>query len=127
MIEGAQIKIISHDCPAYEILDIEEEPDHKPWYHDILTYVKSQEYPSHATENDKKTIRRLAMGFCLRGNILYKRTFDGLLLRCLDEKEAQRVIQEVTKGAVLHIPVVIIWLENPQNGILLAEIGKGLH
>jgi transposase InsO family protein len=102
--EEVQIRITSHDCPAYEILDIEEESDHKPWYHDILTYVKFQEYPSHATESDKKTIRRLAMGFCLQGNILYKRTFDGLLLRCLDEKEAQRVIQEVHEGSCASHP-----------------------
>ena len=29
--EVAQIKIICHDCPTYKVLDIEEEPDHKPW------------------------------------------------------------------------------------------------
>jgi hypothetical protein len=100
----AQIKIKFSDCPAYEILDIEEEPDHKPWYHDILTYVKSQEYPPHATENDKKTIRRLAMGFCLRSNILYKRACDGLLLRCLNEKEARQVVQEVHEGSCASHP-----------------------
>jgi hypothetical protein len=33
---------------------------------------------------DKKTLRRLAMGFYLKGEILYKRSFDGTLLRFLN-------------------------------------------
>ena len=46
---------------------VDEKVDGKPWYFDILQYVKSQQYPGHATENDKKTLKRLAMGFLLDG------------------------------------------------------------
>jgi len=92
------VKIHYQDAPAY-CTAIDEEPDGKPWYHDILVYIKCQEYPPHATESDKKTIRRLSAGYFLSGDILYKRSFDGMLMRCLNEKEARKVIEEVHEGS----------------------------
>ena len=55
---------------------IEKENDGLPWYYDILCYIKDQKYPKQVIENDKRTIRRLAMGFILDGKILYKRSHD---------------------------------------------------
>ena len=52
---------------------VQEEPDGNPWYHDILRYIKDQQYPEFANDNDKWTLRRLAMGFFLDGDILYKK------------------------------------------------------
>ncbi|KAA3462126.1 RNA-directed DNA polymerase [Gossypium australe] len=43
----------------------EEEKDDHPWYHNILQYVKNCEYPEQATENDKRTLRRLANEYVL--------------------------------------------------------------
>ena len=34
---------------------IQKEPDGNPWYHDILRYVKDQQYPNLANGNDKRT------------------------------------------------------------------------
>ena len=76
----------------------EEEHDGKPWYHDIQMYVKNRTYPPGAIENDKRTIRRLAMNFFLSGDVLYKRNHDSVLLRCVDEKEAHKIIEEVHEG-----------------------------
>ncbi|RDX65955.1 Pol polyprotein, partial [Mucuna pruriens] len=41
--------------------------DGKPWYHDIREYLKKGAYPLRATENDKRTLRRLAASFFLSG------------------------------------------------------------
>jgi len=59
---------------------VEEEQDDKPWYFDIKRYVESKEYPPEASDNDKRTLRRLAVGFFLSGSILYKRNHDMVLL-----------------------------------------------
>ncbi|RDY05192.1 hypothetical protein CR513_10974, partial [Mucuna pruriens] len=59
----------------------EAEIDGKPWYHDIREYLKKGVYPQKATENYKRTLRRLAAGFLLSGAILYKRSADSTLLR----------------------------------------------
>ncbi|XP_039024983.1 uncharacterized protein LOC120158131 [Hibiscus syriacus] len=47
-----------------------------PWYYNILQYVKYRAYPAEATENDKRTLRRLAIEYVLDGNILYKKGKD---------------------------------------------------
>ncbi|WRX28660.1 Ribonuclease H domain - like 10 [Theobroma cacao] len=48
-------------------LNVEEEVDGKPWYHDIMQYIKHQVYPENVTNNDKRTLRKLAMGFFFSG------------------------------------------------------------
>ena len=57
-------------------LHIEEEVDGKPWYHDILQYVKDRQYPDQTFKNDKRIMRRLAMRFLLNGEVLYKKGKD---------------------------------------------------
>ena len=79
-------------------LHIEKKIDGKPWYHDILQYVKNRQYPNHASENDKRILRRLAMGFLLDGEVLYKKGKDQILLRCLDSSEANRIVEEIHEG-----------------------------
>ncbi|KAA0058349.1 uncharacterized protein E5676_scaffold19523G00440 [Cucumis melo var. makuwa] len=44
--------------------------DNKPWYFDIKQYIKCREYPYETLENDKCTIRRLAMNFFLSGKLM---------------------------------------------------------
>ncbi|XP_057965430.1 uncharacterized protein LOC131155991 [Malania oleifera] len=95
-IEIEPIRIRMHREPAYCIMT--EEADGKPWFHDIKTYIQWKEYPIGASNNDRKTIRRLAMGFFLDGEILYKRNHDMTLLRCVELQEARQIIQEVHDG-----------------------------
>jgi len=56
------IRIQHHDQPAYCHL-VEEESNGKPWCFEIKEYIKSREYPPNASENDQRTLRRLAMSF----------------------------------------------------------------
>ena len=78
---------------------VEEERDDKPWYFDIKRYIESKEYPPEASDNDKRMLRRLAAGFFMSGSILYKRNHDMILLRCMDAKEANHMIEEVHEGS----------------------------
>ncbi|KAG8475268.1 hypothetical protein CXB51_032098 [Gossypium anomalum] len=87
-------EILAH---CYNIEEDEEKDDH-PWYHDILQYVKNREYPDQASENDKRTLRRLAIDYVLDGDILYKRRKDQVLLRCVDAVEAKKILEEVHEG-----------------------------
>ncbi|RDX66415.1 Pol polyprotein, partial [Mucuna pruriens] len=74
------------------------ETDGKPWYHDIKRYMEKGVYPLGATENDKRTPRRLVVGFFLSGTILFKRSADWTLLHYVNEQEAKKIIEEVHKG-----------------------------
>ncbi|KAG8484354.1 hypothetical protein CXB51_022830 [Gossypium anomalum] len=87
------IQMSIYEAPAHCCnVEEEEEKDDHPWYQDILRYVKSREYPNQATENDKRTLRRLTSDYVLDGEILYKRRKDQVLLRCVDAVEAKQIL-----------------------------------
>ncbi|XP_017972475.1 PREDICTED: uncharacterized protein LOC108661106 [Theobroma cacao] len=88
-----EVREVSAHC-----LNVEEEVDDKPWYHDIMQYIKHQAYPENVTDNDKRTLRRLVMGFFLSGEVFYKRNRDQVLLRCVDVSKANKIMKEVHKG-----------------------------
>ncbi|KAK5844974.1 hypothetical protein PVK06_001122 [Gossypium arboreum] len=83
-----------YEAPSH-CFSIEKETDGQPWFHDVLEYIKNQKYPEQANENDKRTIRRMAARFVLDGDILYKRGKDQMLLRCVDDVEARKILEEV--------------------------------
>ncbi|XP_059306232.1 uncharacterized protein LOC132057622 [Lycium ferocissimum] len=91
------IKVNVHDQQAY-CFHVDEEPDGEPWYYDIKKYLKAGDYPEGITSVQKRTLRRLANHFFLNGEILYRRTPDLGLLRCVDAKEAVKLIEEVHGG-----------------------------
>ncbi|XP_033508674.2 uncharacterized protein [Nicotiana tomentosiformis] len=84
-------------CNALEV-----EPDVQPWYHDIKRFLKTNEYPKQASGDQKRNIRRLASSFFLSGEVLYKRTPNLNLLRCVDAKEAEKIMNEVHSGVCGH-------------------------
>jgi hypothetical protein len=97
---GAKIQPISieiRNSPSH-CCSIEEETDNEPWYTNIKRFIQHQEYPSRASNIDKRTLRRMAMEYYIDGEILYKRSFDGTLLRCLSDLEANKALQEVHGG-----------------------------
>ena len=53
-----------------ECMSVEVKANGKPWYHDIKAYIKNSEYPSDATDNEKKFIRHIACQFFLSGEVL---------------------------------------------------------
>ncbi|XP_070020670.1 uncharacterized protein [Nicotiana sylvestris] len=77
---------------------VEAEPNVQPWYHDIKRFLKTKEYPEQASGDQKRTIRWHVSGLFLSGDVLYKRTPDLNLLRCIDVEEAGRIIYEVHAG-----------------------------
>ena len=68
----------AHYCPIKESLY------GKQWYNDIKRFLQHREYPQKASKTYEKTLRRMAMNFYMDREILYKRSFDKILLRCLN-------------------------------------------
>ncbi|KAL0544847.1 hypothetical protein IC582_019975 [Cucumis melo] len=95
--EVQPIRMEKYKTPSY-CMSLEREPDGKPWYHDIKHYIAYREYPTGASKNSKRTIKRLAMKFFLSGKVLYKRNYDMTLLRCVDALEAENILEENHEG-----------------------------
>ncbi|KAJ9168892.1 hypothetical protein P3X46_020371 [Hevea brasiliensis] len=91
------LQIKARSEPVYSFM-IEEETDGKPWYHDVQVYIKNKEYPPEASRNERRMIRKLAMGYFPSEEILYKRSSNGELLRCINAKEARRILFETHEG-----------------------------
>ncbi|RDX84144.1 rnhA, partial [Mucuna pruriens] len=96
-------KLISYHEHIMELLIAFER--HVPWEENqmadalaTLAAMVQGTYPLDATKNDKRTLQRLASSFFLVGGTLYKRNSDMTLLRCVDEKEAQGILEEVHEG-----------------------------
>ncbi|XP_070002160.1 uncharacterized protein [Nicotiana sylvestris] len=91
-IDPIPVKI--HDHPAYYAY-IEEEANGNPWFHDIKEYLAKGEYPELANPIQKCTLRRLSNNFFYSGGILYRRTPDLGILKCVDAKEASNLLEEI--------------------------------
>ncbi|XP_070002300.1 uncharacterized protein [Nicotiana sylvestris] len=78
--------------------EVEEKADEKPWFHDIKEYLAKGEYPELANPTQKRTLWRLSNNFFHSGGILYRRTSDLGLLRCVDVKEASKLSEEIHVG-----------------------------
>ncbi|XP_012461516.1 uncharacterized protein LOC105781529 [Gossypium raimondii] len=71
-IEVQPIQLRVKDSPAH-YAKVELGTDGKPWYVDIKRYLQYEQYLDCASKNDKRIIRRLAMGFFLESEVLYER------------------------------------------------------
>lgn len=83
--------------PAH-CLHVEPEPEGKPWYFDIKKYLETETYPENANSDQKRAIRQKANNFFPSGEILYRRTPDLGLLRCVDTVEAIKLVEQVHVG-----------------------------
>ncbi|XP_027178013.1 uncharacterized protein LOC113777173 [Coffea eugenioides] len=96
-LEIEPIRIQLQDKPAHCWV-IDKSSGNSPWYNDIKEFIRTGSYPPETTANDKGFLRRMASKFFLNGEVLYKRCSDLNLLRCIDEDEAQYMMQEVHSG-----------------------------
>ena len=58
------------------------------------------------------------MGFFLDGDVLYKKSKDQILLRCVDANEAKKIIHEIHEG------VCGTHATDNEGQVLLDDIGK---
>uniref|UniRef100_A0A2N9FEI0 RNA-directed DNA polymerase n=1 Tax=Fagus sylvatica TaxID=28930 RepID=A0A2N9FEI0_FAGSY len=136
-VEGDDVRplrIETRDIPAYcvcieECMNVEAEIDNKPWYYDIKRFIQETESIHHGQPKmRRKYIRRMAFQFFLSGEILYKRTHDATLLRCVDAEEANRLIQEMHAGLMgAHANGPFLARKIHESWLLLVDNGEGLH
>eukprot|EP00253_Pinus_taeda_P026856 PITA_26856 len=72
--------------------------DSKSQYADLIFYLKNSYAPPNLSYKNKSAIRLKAKNFTIIDNVLFKKNYDSVLLRCLEKAEAQKVLQELHDG-----------------------------
>lgn len=92
------IKLGFADRENFEILAIENLTD-TDWKKLIVDYLENP------TTSAEKNIRYYALSYTLMGNRLFKKTPEGILLKCLSESEAYLALSNVHNGTCLAYQV----------------------
>ena len=68
------------------VMTIEEEE--VAWYYDVMKFLELGAYLDGANKKERCSIRMMAKQYILCGRQLYRRSYDGIHLRCLKKEEA---------------------------------------
>ena len=78
--------------------------------------------------NDKKFLRRFASKFFLSNGILYKRSHDCVLLRCMDKDEAELIMTDIHSGTFgTHLSGHTMAKKIPRAGYYWSTIEGDCH
>ncbi|XP_071940161.1 uncharacterized protein [Coffea arabica] len=95
VIESIQIQL--QNRPAHCQVT-ERAIDGRSWYKDIKEFMKMGSYHPDTDSVAKNFLRRMSSRFFLNGEVLYKKTSDMGLLRCINEEESDYMMKEVHSG-----------------------------
>ena len=81
-----------------EVSEMTIEKEEVPWYYNIIKFLELGAYLDGADKRERISIRMMATQYILCGWQLYKRSYDGIHLRCLKKEEAERIMDEIHQG-----------------------------
>lgn len=88
-----------YDIPSEEIQMCEVSlNDAESLYADIIYYLKNRYDPSHLDHTKKISLRLKDKQYQLINDVLFRKNYDSVLLRCLEKSEAEKVLQELHDG-----------------------------
>jgi hypothetical protein len=74
------------------------EIENNEWYSDIIYYLKNLTCPDHLVEHKIRALRLKAMKYCLIEEGLGWRNPDGVILRCVDKEEVDKLVTKLHAG-----------------------------
>jgi len=69
-----------------------------PWYTDIIYVLKTLSPLPSMTKNKSRTLKMKVAKFCILNSALYWKDLGGILLNCLVEEEAKKVMEDFHGG-----------------------------
>ena len=94
-IEQSYKKVHKRKTKA-SVMTVEEEK--VPWYYDIMRFLELRVYLDSTNKRERRSIRMMTTQYILCGGQLYRRSYDGIHLHCLKNKETEKVMEEVHQG-----------------------------
>jgi hypothetical protein len=74
------------------------ELEHDEWYFDIVYYLKNLVCLDHLVDHTRRDLGLKSMKYCLNQDGLGWKYLDGVILRCVNKDEADRMIKELHLG-----------------------------
>jgi hypothetical protein len=74
------------------------ELEHDEWYSDIIYYLKNLSCPDHLVDYKRRALRLKAMKHFLTKNGLGWKYPNGVLLRCVNQGEVEKLLKELHSG-----------------------------
>ena len=68
-------------------------------YKDIVYFLQNMNCPPEMVKSKRRAFKLKAIKYCIMENNLYWKDPTGILLKCVDEEEAQRIMTEMHAGA----------------------------
>jgi transposase InsO family protein len=81
-----------------QINKVVSELEHDEWYSDVIYYLKNLSCPDHLVDYKRRALRLKAMKYCLTKSGLGWKDPDGVLLRCVNQEEAEKLLKELRSG-----------------------------
>ena len=69
--------------------------DSESQYADLIFYFKNGYDPSNVSYENKRALRSNATKYEIINNVLFRKNYDSILLRCLEKTKAKKVLQEL--------------------------------
>ncbi|XP_057481975.1 uncharacterized protein LOC130768885 [Actinidia eriantha] len=105
------------EANVISVFEIEKED----WRQSLIDYLKHGKL--HENPHRRTDVRRRAPRFIYYNSTLYRRSFEGLLLRCLGENEAIQALEEAHSGH-LYILAAIDYFSKWAEAMPLREVKK---
>jgi len=105
---GLALHLSQHSVPSsnYELEDgddsnlffadmIPSDLSNHPWYNDILYYLNHEKCLENLNSHQRRKLQFNSSKYFIVNNHLFRRSYDGLLLRCIDDHGAQDVLESM--------------------------------
>jgi hypothetical protein len=76
-----------------------------PWYKNLVYYFQSQRCPDKLDTHQRRRLCLDNARYTIIGDFLFRRSVDGMLFRCVNNEEAQKLLQEThgSSNSVIHV------------------------
>ncbi|KAL0373261.1 UNVERIFIED_CONTAM: Gag-Pol polyprotein [Sesamum radiatum] len=97
-VKSRKVTIMVKEHPSIEEqVEVQAVQEDGSWRTELIRYLKNATLPNDPIA--AKRIKFKASRFTLVGDELYKRTINGPLLKCVDEKDAMYLLREIHEGS----------------------------
>jgi hypothetical protein len=84
-----------------QILPVSEHPRYK----NLVYYLQNQRCPDNLDTHKRRRLHIKYARYVIIGDFLFRRSVDGMLLRCVNNEEAHKLLQEThgSPNSVIHV------------------------